>query len=263
MLSIDYEKKGNKFSCLGCNKQYTRKGSLDNHKILCEFKMKTKREKQIDEEEFGDIPNHYELVKIVQSLTIKLIKTEEKLLEMEKWVEKKKKKINVITWLNTNIIPIVGFKEWVVTMILVKPQHFENLLEDSLFNTIQKVFESNLTENNVIYPIKCFSQKQGIFYICEKHEEDKVEWKQLTLQDMILILKTIQNQLIKELTNWKKKNQAKFDDNSKISDIFNKAVIKLMSMTFTQDTNLTRIKNGLYDYLKTDLKLHMDYEFEF
>ncbi len=51
-----------------------------------------KLKKQIEIEELGDVPNHLELVKIVQELTLKLIKMEEKMEEMQKWVIKKKKR---------------------------------------------------------------------------------------------------------------------------------------------------------------------------
>jgi len=251
---------------LVCNKQYLKKTSLDKHKILCDFKIKTQREKQVEHEELGDLPNHYQLVKIVQELSLKIGKMEEKMEEMQKWIEKKKRKINVISWLNTNINPTNGFKEWVNVILTVKQEHFEILMENTLFYTIQKIFEDNLSENDntdIIYPIRCFSQKSGIFYVCEKNEEGLPDWRPLVLTDMVILLKTIQNQMIKELSKWKITNQSKFNENDKISETFNKAIIKLMSITFTQDATLSRIKNGLYNYLKLDLKMHMDYEFEF
>jgi alpha-amylase/alpha-mannosidase (GH57 family) len=65
------------------------------------------------------------------------------------------------------------------------------------------------------------------------------------------------------LAKWKEKNQHKFEDDNKLSVIFNKAVIKLMDISFTQDNNMSRIKNGLYNYLKTDLKTVVEFEFEF
>ena len=34
---------------------------------------------------------------------------EEKVDEMSKWITKKKKKINILEWLNTNITPIISF----------------------------------------------------------------------------------------------------------------------------------------------------------
>ena len=253
-----------KYCCGVCNKEYTRKSSLDKHKILCDFKIKTKREHLIESEELGDLPNHYQLVKIVQELTLKMIKMDEKMEQMQKWVEKKKRKLNVIVWLNSNVTPTIGFLEWVNTALIVNPENFENLMENSLFHTIQQVFEQNLTEKaDYIYPIRAFSEKAGIFYICEKNVDGTPEWKQLVLADMVMILKTVQNHMIKELMKWKANNQSKFDDNDVISQIFNKAVIKLMNMSFTQDATLSRIKNALYNYLKTDLKNMIEYDFEF
>jgi hypothetical protein len=67
--------------CILCNKEYTRKSSLEKHKILCEYKTKSKREHKIEEEELGDVPTHFQLVKIVQELTLKYVKMEEKLEE--------------------------------------------------------------------------------------------------------------------------------------------------------------------------------------
>jgi hypothetical protein len=251
------------YSCTVCNKHYSRKSSLEKHKILCDFKMKSKREQQVDFEELGDIPTHHQLVKIVQELTLKMMKMEEKMSEMQKWVDKKKKKINVIAWLDENIVPTIGFKEWVNTSLIVNPEHFEDLMENSLFHTVQQVFESNLREKTDFeYPIRCFSQKTGIFYICEKKPDGTPEWQQMQNHDMVLLLKTIQNRMIRELTKWKIENQYKFDDNSKISDLFNKAIIKLMNMSFTPDNTFSRMKNGLFNYLKTDLKM-IDFEFEF
>lgn len=259
------EKVSNKFCCVVCNKQYTKKASLDKHKILCDFKIKTKREHQVEIEELSDIPDNIQLVKIVQELSLKLVKMEEKMEQIQKWVNRKKRKLNVLTWLNTNSIPTVGFLEWVQMYLTVKPEHFENLMENTIFNTIQQVFEDNLSDKpDFIYPISCFSQKTGIFYIYDKKEDetDTNEWRQLVLNDMLSLLKTIQKRIINELTKWKMANQHKFDDNAKVSILFNKAVIKLMNISFIQDSNLSRIKNGLYNYLKTDLKSVVEFDFD-
>ena len=252
-----------KYKCICCNKEYTKKSSLDNHKIVCEFKMKTKREIQIETEESGDIPNYLQLVKIVQDLTMKMIKMQEKMDEMQKYVNKKKKKVNIIGWLNENIIPTVGFNEWINNYIIVIAEHFENLLENNLFHTLQLVFEYNLNDrDSFIFPIRCFTEKSGIFYIAEKYEGGVVGWRILDLDDMVLLLRKIHNLMIKELTKWKMANQYQFDDNDKISVLFNKAVIKLMNMSFTMDSSMSRVKNGLYNYLKKDIKTHIEYDFE-
>jgi len=253
-----------KLCCVVCNKKYTKKSSLDKHKILCDFKTKTKRELKIEDEEQSDIPTYNQLVKIVQEMALKMSKMEDKLEEFNKWVDKKKKKLNVIGWLNENVNPTFGFLEWANVQLIVKEEHFENLMENSLFHTVQQVFEYNLPESNdIIYPIRCFSQKTGIFYICEKGENGLPQWKQLALPDFIILLKTIQNRMIRVLSKWKSDNQLKIQDNDKISELFNKAVIKLMNMSFHQDVSLSRSRNNLFNYLKTDLKTKIDYEFEF
>jgi hypothetical protein len=267
MLSTEHKRELavplSKYCCVICNKTYSRKTSLDKHTILCDFKLKSSSEREIDFEELGDIPNHLQLVKIMQELTFKYIKMQEQLEQMKQWVDKKKKKLNIVSWLNSNKMPTVGFLEWVNTCLVVNRKHFESLMENTLFKTIQQVFEYNLTEtNDFIYPISCFSQKANTFYICEKNADNIPEWKQMALTDMVLLLKTVQHRMIRELSKWKAENQSNFEDNDKMSELFNKAVIKLMNLSFTQDMSMSRIRNSLYTYLKTDLKTLIECEFD-
>lgn len=263
-MELCQETLSSKLTCSMCKKHYLRKSSLDKHKILCDFKYKTQREIAVETEESADIPNHYQLVQIVQQLTLKMMKMEEKMAEMQKFIDKKKKKLNIIQWLNMNVTPNIGFKEWANTMIHVQPKHFEILMEDTIYQCLQKIFEDNLLSNNggFVYPFTCFAQKAGLFYVCEKGEDGKTDWIQAENADIILILKQTQNGLMRELTKWKAENQHKFDQNDKLSIVFNKAVIKLMSISFTPDNNFSRVKNILYNYLKTDLK-SFEYEFEY
>jgi hypothetical protein len=267
-----------KYTCSLCHKQYTKKSSLDKHTILCEFKLKTKAEHKIEEEEIGDTPNHEQLVKIVYELAFKYAQMEEKLENMQKWVDRKKKKINVCEWLNKNVKATVGYLEWVNMFVDVKPEHFEYLMENNLFQTIQHVFEFNLTKEEkmavsvlapplgkveeFVVPMRCFSQKQNVFYICEKNNGVDC-WRQMELDDLVKLLKKIQNKFLEELTSWRKKNHEKIDESDKVAEQFNKAVLKLMNMSFTQDATLSRMRNGFYNYLKTDLKCLIEYDFEF
>lgn len=259
------ENETKQYRCEICKKQYTKKSSLDKHKILCDFKIKSKREKQIEIEELGDVPTHLELVKIVQELTLKLVKMDEKMEEMQKWIIKKKKKINVISWLNANVNSTIGFLEWVHTTIIINAEHFETLMENNVYYTIQHIFQDNLCKkDDFVYPICCFTQKPGIFYICEKNANNMSEWKEMDDSDMILLFKKIHTNIIRELTNWKIANQHQFDDNDKISILFNKAVIKIMNINVTNpsDTSFSKIKHGLYNYLKSDLKMILEFDFE-
>jgi hypothetical protein len=243
------------YSCALCKKDYTRKGSLDKHIVLCEFKSKSKLELQVAVEEAPDKPTYDQLVQIVQELSIKYVKMEEKMTEMQHYIDRKKKKVDVIGWLNTHVNPTTGFLEWVNSIVSVEPSHFLHLLrpETTIFDLLHEVFAYNLEKRDFICPLTCFAQKNGVFYICEAEQDNGFVWVELQLENFVLLLKQVQRKLIGELSEWRKTNQKLFYDNDKIADQFNKAVIKLMNITFVQDANMSRIKNSLYHYLRKDL----------
>jgi len=193
---------------------------------------------------------------------------EEKITEMQQYIDRKKKKVDVISWLNTNVRPTCGFLEWINSIVTVESSHFLQLLkpETTIFECLFEVFTYNLDKRDFICPLTCFVQKNGVFYICEPDPSvndpsvndpsvntDAYAWREMELQDFVLLLKKVQKKLIGELSDWRKDNHKLFCDNDKIADQFNKAVIKLMNITFTQDANMSKIKNGLFHYLKIDL----------
>ena len=243
------------YLCALCKKSYTRKGSLDKHIVLCEYKSKSKLELQVAVEEAADKPTYDQLVQIVQELSIKYVKMEEKMTEMQQYIDRKKKKVDVISWLNARVMPTTGFLEWVNMVVSVEPSHFLHLLkpETTIFDCLHEVFTYNLTKTDFVCPLACFAQKNGLFYICEPLEGAFL-WRELQQSDFVALLKQVQRKLLAELSEWRKTNQKLFYENDKIADQFNKAVIKLMNITFTQDANMSRIKNGLYHYLKVDLE---------
>jgi hypothetical protein len=246
-----------KYNCVICKKTYMKKSSLDKHKILCDFKIKSQREHKIEEEELDDIPNHLQLVKIVQELTIKCNRLEEKIEQMQNWVDRKKKKINIIEWLNNNIQGIINYNEWINTNISADASDFEYLMENNLLQTITRVLQNNLQEEK--NPIICFSEKHHpIFYIVIGENT----WRKAEHEDLVLLFKKIQNKILRELTKWKKENESKFDDNIRLNEKFQKAVIKLMSMSFQPDPNFNKMRNILCDFVKKDLKNIIEYDIE-
>lgn len=244
-----------KYKCLICKKEYSRKSSIDKHRLLCDFKSKSKVEIIIEEEESSDKPTYDQLVKIVQELAIKQIKMEAKMEEMQQYIARKKQKLDVITHLNQNVNASIGFLEWLTSTIQVTADHFVYLMENTIFQTFQHILEQNLAnpaDASFVYPIKCFKDKANIFYICEKGEENESIWRPAETTEITQLLKKIQNLLLGELAKWKQANKQNIADNDRLSDQFNKAVIKLMNISFTADgqVNVNRIKAGLYNFLK-------------
>jgi hypothetical protein len=214
-------------------------------------------ELQVAVEEAPDKPTYDQLVKIVQELSIKYVRMEEKMGEMQQYIDRKKKKVDVIGWLNAHVRPTTGYIEWVNSIVSVEPSHFLYLLrpETTIFEMLHEVFAYNLEKRDFICPLTCFAQKNGVFYICEPEQDNGLlcAWRELQLEDFVLLLKQIQKKMIGELSDWRKENRQLFTENDRIADQFNKAVIKLMNITFVQDANMSRIKNSLYHYLRKDL----------
>ncbi len=262
-MNINLTNIKNKHQCQYCDKIYSRKNSLINHLILCEITHKSNNDKKIEEEESEDIPNYSQLVKIVLELTKKCNKLEESLEKMKVWVENKKKKINIISWLNTSYKSELSFEDW-INKLEITSVNLDYLFHNTIINTIVNIFENNLKSNdNIKYPIVCFTQKNNVFYI-NKNNGEETNWIQISLEDIVKILKKIQNTLISLLMKWKETNlKNKTIDSEQIDDIFNKTIIKLMDISFHQDASMGKIKTGLYNYLKVDLKNMIEYEFEF
>ena len=102
-----------------------------------------------------------------------------------------------------------------------------------------------------------FEQKQHVFYIYID------EWKEMAFSDMAFLLKKIQIKLLHELSVWREENINQLNANDKMSENYNKIVIKLMNIPFEQDQIYHKIKSNMYNTIKIDIKNMIEYEFEF
>ena len=262
--------------CATCGKQYSRKSSLDRHVIMCNFLSKSKRERQIEEEENTELPSHTQLVKIVQELAYKCDTMEKEMTVMRKWIDKKKKKINIINWLNTNHVNMceIDFTTWFKELDLSNSEYIELLFTHNIFQVLHTIFEQVIDNNS---PIKCFSQKAHVFYIfttnyseaeasaySEAEEKEQYIWRQMTCDDWIPLLRTIQKKLLGCISKWREENLERLRQNDKLSELYNKAIIKVTNIpVINTDSGMSKVRGALYNQIKTDLKAVLEYEFEF
>ena len=187
---------------------------------------------------------------------------EQKMNEMQKWVEKRKRKLNIIQWLNSNNSSTTTIQDWIQT-IIVTEEHIEILIEQNMAQTIGAILKNKLhqTTGEDVRPLCCFTQKSNLFY-CYNNTEDK--WSHFTTDEFIIMLKRIHAKIVKTLCEWYDKNADRINKSDKMQILYNKTMIKLMSANFTQDSQiLSKIKTDLYQHIKTDIKNVIEYEFEF
>jgi len=265
--NTNMEEDSKKHSCKYCGKQYTRKTSHSRHVILCEIFHKNKEQSQheikCEEDENSSIPSTKQLYIIIQELAIKYQTMEQKLNDMQKWVETKKKKLNVIQWLNANRKPNIALDIW-INSIQVNEDHVEILIEHNMIKTLCEIVRkkiSSIKDESYVNPLFCLTQKESVFYSYNSEEET---WVKFTTDDFIVMLKKIHKKILTALCEWHDKNIERINGSDKMQILYNKTIIKLMSANFTQDSQiLSKTRTELYNNLKTDLKYLVEYEFEF
>ena len=102
--------------CVYCGKSYKKITNLNKHVVVCDLIQKSKRRAltgsglRIEDDEEEPLPSQRKMFEMLMELGQKYSRLEEKVDEINKWVVKKKKKINVLEWLNANITPTITFE---------------------------------------------------------------------------------------------------------------------------------------------------------
>jgi hypothetical protein len=257
----------NALCCVHCGKTYKTRVRLDKHLVLCEIQTNAKQRKRnsCDEDEDDIIlPNQKQMYKILVELTIKYNKLEEKMENMSKWVDKKKKKINVVDWLNVNVKPEYTF-DLMSQHVIVTNEDFDYMLSNGHFlDVLNEIFCKNIYDKfDSGLPLFGFTQKMNLIYVYEKNEEGVCIWRELTREKLIYFLNIIHFKFVRVMNEWKREHQDKIYDSEHFAEKYNKAHIKVMSVDFKHESTLNRIRSTMYNKIKTDFKSLIEYEFEF
>jgi uncharacterized protein YeeX (DUF496 family) len=247
--------------CVNCGKSYKKKENLNKHLVVCELleRGKKKQSIKIEEDEEETIPSQKKLFEMLIDLGIKYSRLEEKVEEINKWIVKKKKKINVLEWLNSNVKPTVTFED-IIDKINVNEEDISILLQNTFYDVLNNIFTRTIfhfseTEN----PIFTFVQKPNKFYIYDSNNV----WSELTRENFIKFLNKIHSKIFKEFYEWKKNREIEIKTNEKMSILCNKTLIKIMDININEESVLSKIKSSMFSRMKTDMKAIIEYEFEF
>jgi len=248
--------------CTYCGRGYKTRTGLDKHLILCEViykttKNKNKGNKCIEEEE---LPTQRRMYQIILELSQKCSKLEQQLEEINKWVVKKKKKINVLEWLNGNITPTIQFDK-LIDVITVTEEDIKYLLHNPFIDTLNEIFSRCIFQNETLHPIYAFVQKPNVFYIYETNQQEYI-WKEISREILIKFLNLVHRKISRALSEWKKINNDIIKSCDSTSMLYDKTMVKLMSVEFKQESTLSKVRTMMYSKIKTDMKSLIEYEFE-
>ena len=195
-----------------------------------------------------------ELLNMVVNLTRKIDNLENEFKEVKKIMTTKIpipsdeippiNKKNVLEWLNNYIVPTMTHDEFLENL-QVTMTHFEFLLDYKLTDTIQKIIDKNLVKNkDVIYPLYATVEKTGKVYV---YSENNV-WENVTLDYLCKFVKNIVDKLSQNCILWKKKHSDKTNSDSQFR--CQNALLKLYSVSYTQDAMMNRVRHDLCQKMK-------------
>jgi hypothetical protein len=251
--------------CIHCGKSYIKRVNLDKHIVLCDLLQKSKKSKILEEDE-EPLPSQRKLFQMLIELGQKYNQLEEKIEEMSKWIVKKKKKINMLDWLNANIVPNIIFDQ-LYDKIIVTDDDIQYLLNNSFYDSLNEIFSKtiyNLSE--IENPIYAFIQKTNTFYIYDRQDNSSNGqniWIEFSREKMVKFFDKIHMKFVKTFCEWKKVHAKEIKESYQLASLCDKTTTKLMSIELKVEGTFNKLRNMMYNHVKKDIKSFIEYEFEF
>lgn len=249
----------NSFTCATCHRIYHRKSYYTRHVLLCEIMNKSVKERQLENEERADTPTIRGMYEIILELTKKMNIMDQRLQELAKWTDVKKRKINILYWLNNNPDKngCIGSFEAFMLQLKVTRRHLDYLFRSDYTSTILHILQEHLPleDGTKINVMKAFEQKTNVLYV---YTQD--QWMIATEQMFQTLLYVVDKKLLGEFIKWQTENAVNMvDDDFALKYAMN--VKKIMGGNLSRDQIYSRIKIDLYKYLKVCLRNITECEF--
>lgn len=238
--------------CNLCFQQFATQSALKAHSPLCDLASQTKRERKRavakDEEEEQDktlnLP-YKELVFLVRELAAKNDKLEKKVAGLEKWVNTKKKRVNIEEWLTKHVVPPQSWSPWAKAHFEFTDDELDDFVNGgdiSSVKLVENILKQGLRNSDYeAMPIQAFAHKLNELYIYTKNKEKELVWRRLDAMDFKRLLMHIQKLISNRVMAWiNESNNLEQKQMNKIvqhlaeipSDANHAAFSRLMSMTY-------------------------------
>jgi hypothetical protein len=239
--------------CNHCNKNFKSKENYKNHILFCEIVYKNQKERQEEYELNEDIPSISDIFKITKQLVVKYDKLQHDYNNLKQLINNRKKKINVVDWLNINCKPDINFIEWYNNLSL-KENHLEYIFSEGNIDGLSQILQELCSDISTL-PIKCFTQKENTFYIYENNI-----WKIISNNELNLFFGSLNKQILNLFKIWQEKNTSKLEDDNFAIEYIQK-VRKILGKNDTIEVENIKLKNKFYKFLKVNIKTIIEYDF--
>lgn len=248
--------------CIHCGRSYIKRVNLDKHIVICELLHNSNKKPKTIEEDHMVIPSQQKMFQMLIELGQKYNKLEEKVEEINKWVVKKKKKINVLEWLNANVTPNIVFDS-ILDKITINDEDLKILMNNNFNDLLNEVFSRTIYKfNETENPIFSFIQKINTFYIYDTIDGKNI-WIELTTERLIKFLNKVHMKVLRVFFDWKKTKETDIKSNDSFAIMCDKSMVKLMNVDFKQESILSKVRSAMFNKMKTDMKALIEYDFEF
>lgn len=231
------------FHCSVCNKEYKTKLNFDKHSVLCEFKQKSIKQQELDVEFDKELPTQQTMYKLLLDLGIKYNKLEDKYKEINKFVSNKKRKLDVVQWLNTNKKPTTTFVR-LMDCVTITVADIELFTLETPYDIIAKILNRSIYFETT--PVAAFADKLYVY--------DNETWNEMKREQLTNFLNMIQFKMSKALFEMKRLNKQEILGNDTTATRMDKITNKLMSIDFDKGALTNRIRASMCNQLKTELE---------
>lgn len=248
--------------CKYCYKYWKLKREYDKHIICCEFFYNLRKNPTM-ENYGGKVPTIMELTHLVSQLMTKVDKQEKEIARLKACVNSKQKRVILDLLNNPSQMPVYTFEQW-WRLISVNEIHLQRVFKYDLTEGIKLVLENFLDVfGKTQLPIRCFSQKQNIFYVyVQDTNSDKKTWKMMVNAEFDTMILYLSQLFLREFLRWQKENMNCDDDENedKKAQELN-YMIKINGMKTSSEKRNGDLKKWLFPLLEENAK-NVDVDFE-
>lgn len=250
--------------CPHCNKSFKRTKFLKEHVLVCDEIHKSKYRREADCEEENDIPSQKDMYLVLRKVLIKYTALEEEVAELRKAVHCTRKRMNVLKWLQDTFQLDIGFNAW-LNEIQCERSFLEYTFEHTYVDGMIRLLLHNLRQEcEHLHPIKAFQQKPNVFYIF--HDNNWTIMNEHMFDKMLMCANKLLFRLFGE---WEEENKERIQDD----DAFHKDIYLVNLQTLLgenhsgngncEEKNKKKIRAGLFQYLRQNLKSIICFDFTF